>query len=309
MAEFRVIGEGLLDGEERNIARDRKAIYRTLLIGRIGIIILSALGLLALLMYQRQTIALKRQQLEQQRLVQIERDRLEVEVIERTAQLTDLTQHIQTAREDERHRLARNLHDDLGALLTSAKLDAARIKSRISAAAPEALELLAHLVATLNSGIALGRRIIEDLRPSALGNLGLAAALEILAREFTENTGIKAQCALDPVELEASSELTAYRLVQEATTNIAKYAGAHQVWIVLANRDDLVEVSVRDDGGGFDTMAKRSFAYGLVGMRFRVEASGGRLSIISSPGFGATIKASLPCAIAQAQQPTGPDTI
>ena len=118
-------------------------------------------------------------------MVQAERDRLEVEVIQRTAQLTELTQHIQTAREDERHRLARNLHDDLGALLTSAKLDAARIKSRISTAAPEALELLAHLVGTLNSGIALGRRIIEDLRPSALSNLGLAATLEILAREFT----------------------------------------------------------------------------------------------------------------------------
>jgi len=309
MNEFRAIGARLLEDEERDIARGREDVYRTLLLSRIGIALLSTLGLLTLFMYQRQTIALELQRSEQQRAVRVEQDRLEVEVIQRTAQLTELTHHIQTAREDERHRLARNLHDDLGALLTSAKLDAARIKSRIAIAAPEALELLAHLVSTLNSGIALGRRIIEDLRPSALSNLGLAATLEILAREFTENTGVEVQCALEPVELEPSAELTAYRLVQEAMTNIAKYAGARHVWIVLETRGDLVEVSVRDDGAGFDLSVKRPSAYGLVGMRFRVEASGGGLSMVSSPGKGPLIKATLPRWIAQADEQAGPDTV
>ena len=122
----------------------------------------------------------------------------------RTAQLTELTHHLQTAREDERHRLARDLHDELGALLTSAKLDAARIRSRLAGTAPEALERLAHLVATLNSSIALGRRIIEDLRPSTLSNLGLVATLEILAREFAERSGIAGRIARwQPVQLEA----------------------------------------------------------------------------------------------------------
>lgn len=309
MDEIRVISGSLLASEERKIARGRDDVYRTLLLSRIGIIVLSILGLLALFMVQRQTNALKLQQLLQQRMVRAERDRLEVEVIERTEQLTQLTQHIQSAREDERQRLARNLHDDLGALLTSAKLDAARIRSRIATTAPEALELLAHLVGTLNSGIALGRRIIEDLRPSALGNLGLAPTLEILAREFTENTGVPVHCTLEPVELEASSELTAYRLVQEAMTNVAKYADAHQVWIGLATRDHLVEVSVRDDGVGFDTSAKRSSAYGLVGMRFRVEASGGRLSLTASPGKGTLVKATLPCWISPSAEQAGPDSV
>ncbi len=309
MDEIRAISGTLLVREELNLTRSRDGIYRTLLLSRIGIVVLSASGLLALFMYQRQTIALKVQQLQQQRMVQAERDRLEVEVIQRTAQLTELTQHIQTAREDERHRLARNLHDDLGALLTSAKLDAARIKSRIGTAAPEAVELLAHLVGTLNSGIALGRRIIEDLRPSALSNLGLAATLEILAREFTDNTGVQVQCALEPVELEPGSELTAYRLVQEAMTNIAKYGGARRVWIVLETRDDQVEVSVRDDGAGFDTTVKRPSAYGLVGMRFRVEACGGNLSMVSSLGKGTLIKATLPRWIVPTDAATGPDPI
>lgn len=294
MDEIRAISSELLAREERNIQLGREGIYKTLSLSRIGIIVLSLSGLLVLFLYQRQTVALKLQQLQQQRMVQVERDRLEVEVIERTAQLTELTQHIQTAREDERHRLARNLHDDLGALLTSAKLDAARIRSRISASAPEALDLLAHLVNTLNSGIALGRRIIEDLRPSALSNLGLVATLEIQAREFSENTSVKVTCSLEPVQLEPASELIAYRLVQEAITNIAKYAQASQVWIRLAAHGNLVEVSVRDDGAGFDPLVRRASAYGLVGMRFRVEACGGRLTIKSAPGQGTQIRAMLP---------------
>jgi len=308
MDEIRTISGALLAREERSITLAREDVYRTLFWTRIGIIVLSVSGLVALFMYQRQTIALKLQQLQQQRLVQAERDRFEVEVIQRTAQLTELTQHIQTTREDERHRLARNLHDDLGALLTSAKLDAARIKSRISATAPEALELLAHLVGTLNSSIALGRRIIEDLRPSALSNLGLAATLEILAREFSDNAGVQMHCALEAVELEASSELTAYRLVQEALTNIVKYGSAHHVWITLVTRGAMVEVSVRDDGVGFDTNAKRASAYGLVGMRFRVEASGGSLSLQSSPGKGTLIMARLPREPVQAAESDAPSS-
>lgn len=308
MDAIRAISGELLAREARDIQQNRDAIYRTLFLSRVGIVLLSLSGLLALFMYQRLTVALKLQQLQQHRMVQAERDRLEVEVIQRTAQLTELTQHIQTAREDERHRLARNLHDDLGALLTSAKLDAARIKSRISVSAPEALDLLTHLVGTLNSSIALGRRIIEDLRPSALANLGLAASLEILARQFGDNTGVDVACALEAVELPAGSELIAYRLVQEALTNITKYANAGHVWIALTSQDGQVEVSVRDDGVGFDTEVQRSSAYGLVGMRFRVEASGGKLSLVSTPGRGTRVYARLPVKPpAVAEEPELPD--
>jgi signal transduction histidine kinase len=240
----------------------------------------------------RHVFALEMQQRELRRVVQAERDRLEVEVGHRTAQLTELTHHLQTVREDERNRLARNLHDELGALLTSAKLDAARIKPRLAGVAPEALERLNHLVGTLNSSIALGRRIIEDLRPSTLSNLGLVATLEILAREFAEHSGL--HCALAPVKLEASTELVVYRLVQEAITNITKYARARNVWLSLAAENGQVEVSVRDDGVGFDTAAKPSSAYGLLGMRFRVEAEGGAVALVSAPGQGTLIRVQLP---------------
>jgi signal transduction histidine kinase len=284
----------LLAHEDARVGTGRDALYQSLQVGRIGVAALSAVSLLALYLYLRQTAALKQQQLMLKHTVLAERDRLDIEVRRRTAQLTELTHHLQTAREDERHRLARNLHDELGALLTSAKLDAARIKSRLAGTAPEALERLAHLVGTLNSSIALGRRIIEDLRPSTLSNLGLAPTLEILAREFAERSGIQVHCQAEPVRLEANAELVIYRVVQEAITNISKYAQARQVWIRLAEDAGHIDVSVRDDGVGFDMAAAPGSAYGLVGMRFRVEAEGGTLTLRSQPGQGTTVQVRLP---------------
>jgi len=294
MEAIRTLSAQLLEPVARSVVASRNDIYRTLMLSRVGLATLSAICLLAMYLYLRQTLALKRHQQELQHLLQDERNRLEVEVVQRTVQLTDLTRYLQNAREDERNRLARNLHDDLGALLTSAKLDAARIKSRLAASAPEALELLAHLVGTLNNSIALGRRIIEDLRPSALSNLGLVPTLEILAREFTDQSGMQVHCALEPVYLEPNAALMVYRLVQEAFTNITKYANAKQVWVTLAAVDGRVTASVRDDGVGFDTTLQRNSAYGLMGMRFRVEAEGGVLEMVSAPGKGTLLQATLP---------------
>jgi signal transduction histidine kinase len=287
-------GAELLAHETADRAARRGALYNTLLLSRIGMAALSAISLLALFLFLRQATAAETHEQDLKRTVQAERDRLEAEVTLRTSQLTELADHLQTTREDERHKLARNLHDELGALLTSAKLDAARIRSRLAGTAPEALERLAHLVETLNSSIALGRRIIEDLRPSTLSNLGLVATLEILVRDFAKQSSIEAHCALEPVELEASAELVVYRLVQEAITNITKYAKARNVWVGLAARGAEVEVTVRDDGVGFDPSAQRHSVYGLVGMRYRVEAEGGSLVLESAPGRGTLIRVRLP---------------
>lgn len=292
--DVRELSTDLLRYESRSVDAGRSSIYRTLMLSRIGVALLSGLSLLALGMYLRQGSALDEHRREQQRLAQGERDRLESEVAQRTAQLTELTRHLQTAREDERGRLARDLHDELGAFLTSAKLDAARIKSRLLGTAPEALERLAHLVETLNSGIAMQRRIIEDLRPSALDQLGLAPALEILAREFAQQSGIEVRCTLEPVELEGDAELVLFRLVQEAITNIAKYAKARRVSVDMNLEAGHVQVSVRDDGVGFDASVQSASAHGLVGMRFRVEAEGGSLLVQSTPGQGTLIRVTLP---------------
>lgn len=294
MDSIRALSAELLAKERARVAAGRNDIYATLLLSRYGIALLTLMAFVALVMYLRQGLALELQAQQQKHLLQAERDRLEIEVGERTAQLTELAHHLQTAREDERNRLARNLHDELGALLTSAKLDAARIRSRMAGSAPEALERLSHLVGTLNSSIALGRRIIEDLRPSTLSNLGLPATLEILAREFSESSNLQVHCQLQAVKLEASAELVIYRVVQEALTNIGKHAMASQVWITLSATAEEVEASVRDDGVGFDAAVQRRSAYGLMGMRFRVEANGGTLVLKSAVGQGTLIQVRLP---------------
>jgi signal transduction histidine kinase len=248
-------------------------------------------------LYLRKSDALAIAQAAQKADLQAANDRLEAEVSQRTLQLTQLTRHLLSAREDERHRLARNLHDDLGSLLTAAKLDAARIRSRLGAEAPEAQARLADLVDKLNSSIALGRSIIEDLRPSTLDHLGLAATLEILAADFTHRTGVPVHCSVAPLRLGPGVELVAYRVVQEALTNLSKYAHAKQVWITLApavGQPGAMAVSVRDDGVGFAVDAARSSAFGLLGMRFRVEAEGGSLRVTSQVGVGTQIDVTLP---------------
>jgi len=294
MDAVRSLSQRLLDRETAKVAVARESLAQTLLLNRIGVTAMTALSLLALYMYLRQTTALVRQREEQANLVQVERDQFEGEVLLRTQQLTELARHLQTVREDERHRLARELHDELGALLTAAKLDVARLKSRLGVVTPEVAERLQHLSDGLNSGIALKRRIIEDLRPSSLSNLGLVAALDILVREWGQRAEIKVDAEFEPVRLRPAGELTVYRLVQEALTNITKYAKATKVQVRVSSVDGRVSVSVRDNGIGFDTALPRSSAHGLLGMRYRLETEGGRLAMRSAPGQGTLIQADLP---------------
>jgi signal transduction histidine kinase len=295
MQALRAAAEELLTLEAQKVEAGRRDVYGTLMFNRIGVALTTVISLLALALYLRQTAALQAQREALRAAVQAERDQLEIEVQRRTGELTELTRHLFTAREDERSRLARELHDELGALLTAAKLDAARIKARLAGSLPEAGERLAHLSEVLNEGIALKRRIIEDLRPSSLSNLGLVAALEIHAREFAQSSGLDVDCQLQPVRLSASAELTAYRLVQEALTNVAKYAQAGRLQITLEPLDEgHARLEVQDDGIGFDTRCAPRSAHGLLGMRHRVNADGGRLQVQSAPGEGTRISAVLP---------------
>ena len=269
-------------------------ITRSLQLSRIGIALMALAGLLAFYMYLRQTRALLDAGRREQEALQRERDQLDKEVRDRTATLAELATHLQQVREDERGHLARELHDELGALLTAAKLDVARIKSRLGVISPEAAERMQHLIETLNSGIALKRRIVEDLRPSSLSHLGLVASLEILAREFEDRSGLSIITDLETVEIGGSAQLTVYRLVQESLTNMGKYAEAKQAEISLHDFDGYITVEVRDDGAGFDTTQIKGSSHGLAGMRHRVEAAGGRLTVVSSPGQGTRISAVLP---------------
>lgn len=294
MQSIRKQAHALIDRSAQTVEDSRHQIVQSLMLSRIGIATVTAIGLLAFYMYLRQARTLQQMNQREQEVLERERERLEGLVRERTASLSELASHLQQVREDERGFLARELHDELGALLTSAKLDVARLKSKIDHQAPDIAERLKHLNETLNSGIALKRRIIEDLRPSSLSNLGLTAALEILTREHAEGAGIEVETNLEAVELTEATQLTVYRLVQEALTNISKYAKAKKVLVTVHGYPTHAAVQVRDDGAGFDPAGVGPTSHGLAGMRHRVEAAGGRLTITSSPDSGTLISAVLP---------------
>ncbi len=278
----------------RNIARGQAQVRRTLQLSRIGIAIMAVGGLLAFYMYLLQTRALLNSGNREQDALKRERDQLDLQVRERTANLAELATHLQNVREDERGHLARELHDELGALLTAAKLDVARLKSRITPAQPEAIERISHLTETLNNGIALKRRIVEDLRPSSLSHLGLVASLEILGREYQERSGTPLTNDLESVELGGAAQLTVFRLVQESLTNIAKYADAKHITVSLQNQGGYAMVEVRDDGVGFNPSNIAPTSHGIQGMRHRVEAAGGKLTVSSESGAGTCVRAVLP---------------
>lgn len=297
MEQVRRRSAELLADENSRIALGTAQVYDTLMLNRIGVAAMTLTSLLVFVLFLRKSRAMDEQREQQQREIRAERDLLEREVDRRTAELTQLARHLQTAREDERARLARDLHDELGALLTAAKLDVARLRPKLQANAPELMQRLTHLTETLNSGIALKRRIIEDLRPSTLDQLGLVPALEILCRETSERLGVPIELDLDhDVTLAPSAQLTAFRLVQEALTNMAKYAQASQVRVALKREYAQAMVSVEDDGLGFDPDQRTLGSHGLLGMRFRVEAERGQLRLRSAPGQGTEVRAWLPLA-------------
>jgi len=285
---------GLIDAATQGMDNSQAKINASLSISRIGVTLAALLGLLAFHLYLRQTQKLNLSAETQRRALAIERDSLEEQVRERTARLSELANYLQIVQERERAHLARELHDELGALLTAAKLDVARIKSKLPADNEDIAKRFAHLTESLNAGIALKRRIIEDLRPSSLSNLGLVAALDILVREFAERSGIATTTDFDEVELSDDAELTIYRTVQESLTNISKYAQAKEVTVTLHVYEHHIELQIDDDGKGFDVERRMNSSHGLSGMRHRIEALNGTFAVSSAQGQGATVRAILP---------------
>lgn len=294
MDAIRAQSLALVAASTQRMEQGQSQVTQALLFSRIGIAMVALGGLLAFYMYLRQTTALQRAGEREQQSLERERLRLEDQVRDRTATLAELATHLQQVREEERGHLARELHDELGALLTAAKLDVARLKSKIGALSPDVVERLGHLTETLNSGIALKRRIVEDLHPSSLYHLGLTASLEILTHEFSGHSGVPINTDFETVEIDPASQLTIYRLIQESLTNIGKYAEATLITVTVQNYPGHVQVDVHDNGKGFDMAQVRPSTHGIAGMRHRVEAAGGRLTVSSSPGNGTHISAALP---------------
>jgi signal transduction histidine kinase len=218
-----------------------------------------------------------------------------------TDELRALSTRLEEIREEERRLLARELHDQVGQALTALRLDLGWLNGKL-ATDRELHARLAAMEKLLDDTLETTRRLSADLRPSLLDDLGLAAALAWQAQDFETRTGIP--CELEIADQDASGiepilGLALYRVLQEAMTNIVRHADAKQVKVRLearreAGRDELV-LTVIDDGRGMPRSGRsRPGALGLIGMRERLTALGGRLTITSSEGQGTTLEARLP---------------
>jgi signal transduction histidine kinase len=276
----------LLSSAAKLQEKARFSLHQALSMSRLAVHFLALAAILGMGLFRRQ---LRRgdADLAQERLLLADRVR------ERTADLTEMTNHLVHAREDERARIARELHDELGGMLTAIKLDFARLR-RLPGLPEKAPERMQAIESRLNEGIALKRRIIEHLRPSSLDQLGLVPALEILCSDMTGVLGVPVRAELQPVSVDKNAELTLYRAAQEALTNIGKYAHCRQVQLSLGQQGNKVQLGVHDDGRGFDPAVVAHGHHGLAGMRVRLESHGGRLVVESAPGRGTTVTAELP---------------
>ena len=268
----------------------RSVIYDTLLFNRFAVLLLSFVMALGLYSYW-----LKLKQIDLERVGR--QQLLEAEVAEKTAELRALAAYLQTVREDEKSHLARELHDELGGLLTAAKLNLARMRSRL-ALEPDMLERIEQINLHLNGGIALKRKIVEDLRPSALSALGLGVALPDMCADASRSMGISVNTDINLPALPPNTELGIYRILQEALTNIGKYAQASEVNIKVQQTGPDICLDIKDNGCGFDLATLRPGQHGLAGMRFRVESLSGKMTLRSKPGQGVHITVHLPSPLA-----------
>jgi signal transduction histidine kinase len=230
--------------------------------------------------------------------LQLVNEQLESLVARRTEQLSVLSRHLIHVSEEEKSRLARELHDEMGANLTAIGMDLASVGEQLRGSRPELAAMLARARATLVDTVQLKRRIVEDLRPSLLDNLGLGAALQSYCEDYGRVTKLDCDVLIDG-DVDSAGPMQAialFRIVQESLNNIAKYAQARSVIVHLAREGEALSLEVTDDGIGIGPDAiTRSKSHGLLGMRERALLLGGKLDIDRGVnGVGTCVRARIP---------------
>ncbi|MCX7671818.1 MAG: histidine kinase [Anaerolineae bacterium] len=234
----------------------------------------------------------------------IENARLYRAIQEREARLTDLFQQLVHSQEQERQRIARELHDETGQKLTALAMGLAAVETGLANGEIEAVRRLTHHLRELSDQAVVElRRIMSDLRPALLDDLGLTPALRSLVQQFAvQHPDLQISLTADRQlpRLTSECETVLYRVAQEALTNIGRHARATRATVTLAQRGDYVRLEISDNGIGFDPNVAPRYAagggLGLAGMRERVALVGGRWSIHSAPGQGTQIAVELPLA-------------
>ncbi|MBI1397571.1 MAG: sensor histidine kinase [Betaproteobacteria bacterium] len=214
----------------------------------------------------------------------------------------------ETAREQEKSRVARELHDELDQSLYALKVELKWLEDHCPDQDHHAKSIMSSMREVLDATMIATRRIAADLRPLILDELGFAAAIESLAQNFEHYHGIACTLEMDPAafDLDEPYSTTVFRILQESLTNIARHSGASKAEVRLTRTQDQVRLHVHDDGGGFDTtQAVGAASFGLAGLRERVHLIAGTVSIASEPGHGTTIDVTIP--IPAASHPPSPE--
>ena len=231
-------------------------------------------------------------------LLRVARDTLESKVALRTAQLSHLSRHLFQLAETEKAALANELHDELGSNLTAINLDVSSVATRLKAQQPALAQRLERSLQLLHETVDIKRRLIQGLRPSMLDSLGLCAAMRMHCEDFSRRTNLPcdAECPDNFPAVDATWSIAMYRVAQEALNNVAKYAQAKRVRVILRAESGGVVLQIIDDGIGIDPDATvKPMSHGLLGMRERIAQIGGQLAVRArDDGSGTIVDAFVP---------------
>lgn len=211
--------------------------------------------------------------------------------------LRRLSSHLQTAREAEQMRIAREIHDELGQQLTALKMDAAWLRRHLAGDRQKLLDKVTSMSDLIDTTVHKVRKITQELRPGILDDLGLLPALEWQLQDFQKHTGLGGTFVTDLAEisLDTQAATAVFRIFQETLTNVARHAQARRVDVRLAVADGHLVLEVRDDGQGISEQElTKPKSFGLLGMRERVHLLGGSISIVGQAGQGTTVTARIP---------------
>ncbi len=219
------------------------------------------------------------------------------------AQLSELSSHLEAVKEEERERIARDIHDELGSILVAVKIEVSLLASKLPSA-PTALRDKAHSVETLlDQAMGTASRVARELRPGILKEFGLPAAIECQAEDFAQRTGIACRVQSDDYyafddgsEPDENTSLALFRIFQEALTNVAKHAHASLVAVRLGRERDNIVLEIRDNGLGIsDEDMSKPKSFGLRGIRERVSSLGGEFTVTPGEQGGTRILLAVPC--------------
>jgi signal transduction histidine kinase len=228
---------------------------------------------------------------------QAERERAQMELKRSQELFRNLSTHLQVVREEERTRIARKIHDDLGQALTALKIDLSWLDKKLTNKQDLIGEKLRSMVTLINETVETVHNVSADLRPGILDDFGLPAALEWQAEEFQKRTGMECRTSVPASEFNLNKEKSTnlFRIVQESLTNVMRHADATKVEINLNEKNGLLLLEVVDNGKGIsDAAITNPKSFGLIGIKERVHSLGGQVHIVGTPDEGTRLTVKMP---------------